>query len=114
MSKTVIVQLTDDIDGGVAEETVTFALDGKGFEIDLNKKNATALRKALAPYIDKGRSAGRVASGRGGRRQQSGGSTLFSQLDPEERDRFRRWAELPNARRIADARVQEWMDAGRP
>ena len=29
MAKTVIVKLTDDIDGGDADETVRFALDGK-------------------------------------------------------------------------------------
>ena len=36
MAKTVIVKLTDDIDGGDAEETVYFSLDGKSYEIDVN------------------------------------------------------------------------------
>ena len=43
--------LEDDIDGSVADETVTFALDGVTYEIDLNAKNAAALRDALAPYV---------------------------------------------------------------
>jgi hypothetical protein len=39
------VYFTDDIDGSEAEETIKFDLDGKTYEIDLNKKNAAALRK---------------------------------------------------------------------
>ena len=42
------------------------------------------------------------------------GKTLFSQLGDDEKARFRKWADMPNARRIADARVQEWTAAGRP
>ncbi len=112
MAKTVIVKLVDDLEGGDAEETVTFALDGKNYEIDLNKKNSATLRKALAPYMEKGRSAGRQP----GLRRQAGtsGPTLFSQLSIEEKERFRKWAKLPNARRIGDARVKEWTDAGKP
>ncbi len=43
----VFVSLTDDLDGSEADETIMFALDGAGYEIDLNAKNAAALRKAL-------------------------------------------------------------------
>ncbi|MGH9102453.1 MAG: hypothetical protein ACRDYD_05650 [Acidimicrobiales bacterium] len=42
------------------------------------------------------------------------GRTLFSQLDSEEKGRFRAWAGLPTARRIADERVSDWVKAGRP
>ena len=55
MAKTVIVKLTDDIDGGDADETVQFALDGRSYEIDLSTANASKLRDALKPYVDKGR-----------------------------------------------------------
>ncbi len=114
MAQTLIVKLTDDIDGGDADETVNFSLDGKSYQIDLNKKNAAALRKALQPYIEGGRSSGRQASTRRRSSSSPGGPTLFSQLDSEEKDRFRVWAKLPNARRIGDARVNEWIKAGRP
>ena len=43
------IVLEDDLDGSVADETVTFALDGVTYEIDLNAKNAGELRDALAP-----------------------------------------------------------------
>ncbi|MDK0520977.1 Lsr2 family protein [Streptomyces sp. ML-6] len=55
MAQRVVVTLFDDIDGGAAAETVTFALDGKSYEIDLNPSNAKKLRKALAPYMAAGR-----------------------------------------------------------
>jgi hypothetical protein len=116
MAKQTIVKLTDDLDGSNADETVEFAIDGKVFQIDLSKKNAAALRRALQPYMEAGRqtgrSGGRPRAARGGRR--AGSATLFSQLDAEEKERFRAWAGMPTARRISDARVQAWIDAGRP
>jgi hypothetical protein len=50
MAQQTTVTLTDDIDGGKAAETVSFGLDGRIYEIDLSKKNATALRKALGEF----------------------------------------------------------------
>lgn len=55
MAQKVIVNLVDDLDGTEATETVTFGLDGKLYEIDLNNKNATRLRKSLVQYVDNGR-----------------------------------------------------------
>jgi hypothetical protein len=49
-SKTV-VELFDDLDGGRANETVIFALDGVDYEIDLSTANATALRDGLTEFI---------------------------------------------------------------
>jgi hypothetical protein len=51
--------LIDDIDGSDADETVTFALDGVGYEIDLSKTNAAKMRAGLARYIDAGTRIGR-------------------------------------------------------
>lgn len=59
MAQKTMVILEDDIDGGEADETVTFALDGTAYEIDLNVKNAAALRDAFAPFIGAARKAGR-------------------------------------------------------
>ena len=55
MAREVVEKLIDDLDGGDAAETVTFGLDGATYEIDLSKKNAAAIRKALAPYISAAR-----------------------------------------------------------
>jgi hypothetical protein len=51
MAQKVHIVLVDDLDQSDAEETVSFGLDGKEYAIDLNKKNARALRDALAPYV---------------------------------------------------------------
>ena len=49
------VTLVDDLDGGKAAETVVFGLDGASYEIDLSKKNAGTLRKALTDFVEHGR-----------------------------------------------------------
>jgi hypothetical protein len=122
MATKVTKTLIDDLDGAEASETVRFAIGGKSYEIDLSAKNAEQLDKLLEPY--KARRAGGRASVRPKARasRTSGaaltgaakGKTLFSELDAEHKDAFRRWAKMPNARRISDERVQAWIDAGRP
>ena len=59
MAQKITVALEDDLDGGPADETVRFGLGGAEYEIDLNKKNAKAFRKQLAPFIEHARKAGR-------------------------------------------------------
>jgi hypothetical protein len=61
VAQRVVVTLYDDIDGDEATETISFGLDGKSYEIDLNPANAKKLRKALAPYVHAGRKAARTA-----------------------------------------------------
>jgi Lsr2 len=36
MARKVVVSLVDDLDGGTADETVGFGLDGKSYEIDFS------------------------------------------------------------------------------
>ena len=60
MAQRVQVLVTDDLDGGTADETLSFGLDGRAYEIDLNAKNAAKVRKLLASYIAAGRRVGRV------------------------------------------------------
>ena len=76
MAQKVQVLLVDDIDGGNADETVTFGLDGVTYEIDLTAGHASELRDALAQWVGHarkvgGRTAGRSAAPRG-RRSSSG------------------------------------------
>ncbi|KUJ67562.1 hypothetical protein ACZ90_27345 [Streptomyces albus subsp. albus] len=75
MAQKVQVLLVDDLDGGEADETVTFALDGKTYEIDLNTSNADKLRAALEPFTKSGRrTGGRAATGRSRARAGAGSS----------------------------------------
>ena len=63
MAQKVQVILVDDLDGGEAEESVSFSLDGVSYEIDLSSPNAEALREAIAPWVGHARRVG----GRAGR-----------------------------------------------
>ena len=70
--------LIDDLDGGEAETTVRFGLDGTEYEIDLSAKNADALRRAVARYVDAARRAPAAAArrpGRNGRKPASANGT---------------------------------------
>jgi hypothetical protein len=61
MAKRTVVTLEDDLDGGPADETLRFGLDGSQYEIDLNSKNAAALHRLLAPFVARARKAGSSA-----------------------------------------------------
>ena len=71
MAQKITVALEDDLDGGPAEETVRFGLGGTEYEIDLSKKNATAFRKQLRPFIEHARKAGPGQGRRSGRTASS-------------------------------------------
>lgn len=58
MAQKVQVLLVDDIDGGEARETVSFALDGVTYEIDLSEANAGKMRDQLAKWIGHARRSG--------------------------------------------------------
>jgi hypothetical protein len=76
MAQKVQTLLIDDLDGGEADSTVRFGLDGTEYEIDLSANNAQALRTALGRYLDAAR---RVPGnsprrpGRAGRRGSASG-----------------------------------------
>ena len=74
MAQKINVVLIDDLDGSDAAETVSFGLDGAQYEIDLSKKNAESLRKALAPYVAGGRRSRSKGRGRGGSTRSGGPS----------------------------------------
>ena len=104
MAQKVHIVLEDDLDGSPATETVSFGLDGKTYEIDLNDKNAGKLRDALAQYVGAGRSVG--GARRGGRKSPSSATNL----GPSARE-VRDWArsngfDVPDRGRIpADVRT---------
>lgn len=58
MAQKVQVLLVDDLDGGEADETVSFALDGATYEIDLSSANAKKLRDSLQSFVEHARKAG--------------------------------------------------------
>ena len=99
MARKVQVILSDDLDENLtADETVSFALDGTNYEIDLSEKNAKELRDAFSRYVSAARKVGRGnrASG-GGRSRATGGG----RMDREQAGAIRDWARK-NGRQVSD------------
>jgi superfamily II DNA/RNA helicase len=96
MAQKIQVLLVDDTDGGTATETVTFALDGAAYEIDLSEANAAKLRDALSPWVGHARRAGR--SGRSASRavpRQTAPAVKArgsARTDREQTQAIREWA----------------------
>ena len=66
MAQKVLVQFVDDLDGSVGEDvsTVSFALDGVSYEIDLREANAARLRDSLEDFVNSARrTGGRIKRG---------------------------------------------------
>lgn len=80
MAQKVQVTLVDDIDGGAADETVSFSLDGRAYELDLSSKNAAAFRKAMAQYVENARRVGTRSTARGTSRRRGGGDNRTAQI----------------------------------
>lgn len=104
MAQKVNIILVDDIDGSDASETVSFGLDGAAYEIDLNNKNASALRDALAGYVGHAR---KVTTSRGRK-------TRTTTSGPSARE-LRDWARS-NGHQVSDrgrvpAEVREAFEA---
>jgi hypothetical protein len=120
MAQRTIVQLTDDLDGKAIDdgkgETVTFAIDGTDYEIDLGDKNAKGMRDALAKYVGAarkvtGRSSATRRSGTSGSRSRASGGRDY---DPSE---VREWAksrgiEVNDRGRVPATLVTQFKEAG--
>ena len=72
MAQRVEIILEDDLDGGLAAGTVSFAFDGISYEIDLSEANEQRLRDQLAPWIAHAR---RPVARDGARKAKSTGPT---------------------------------------
>lgn len=110
MAKETFTKLIDDLDGGVAHETVTFGLDGITYEIDLSTKHAKKLRADLAPYLEVGsRVPGRVA--------RAGARGRTSSADKDVNRSIREWAaakgyDIAPRGRIKQEIVEEYHRTG--
>lgn len=94
MAKVTRIELVDDLDGGVADGTVRFALNNAEYEIDLSAANNTSLQEALAPYINAAVKVrvGKLPSTRssGGRERQGKAAGVASSRDQSRA--IRDWA----------------------
>lgn len=85
MAQKTIVHLIDDVDGGEADETVTFSLDGVEYSIDLSTSNANELRGSLSEFIEAARRTG-------GKTAAAKAKTGSSASDRAENQAIREWA----------------------
>ncbi|WP_152361710.1 histone-like nucleoid-structuring protein Lsr2 [Microlunatus speluncae] len=83
MARRVEITLQDDLDGTGADETVTFALDGVDYEIDLSTDNATKLRSVFEPYAERARRTG----------TRRGGVSTFVTALPPANSTLRAWGQ---------------------
>lgn len=90
------IELTDDLDGSPADETVRFGLDGAAYEIDLSGGNANGLRGVFGDYVKAARKAGKLT--KPGAAPKA--STVTKQ-DQEESRAIRGWARR-NGIKVAD------------
>lgn len=92
MARKTQIVLEDDLNGQVLEdgagETVSFALDGQNFEIDLSNENATKLRDDFARYVGHGRKV----SSNGSTSRPSGSRSRPSNGDKRDLGPVREWA----------------------
>jgi len=88
MAQKIQVLLVDDLDGGDADETVGFGLDGATYEIDLSGSNAAKLRDALAPFVGHARRLSRSSSRPGSSVRGGRGA----RVDREQTQAIREWA----------------------
>jgi Lsr2 len=70
MAQQIQTLFIDDIDGGPAEGTIRFGLDGTDYEIDLSTAHSEELHKVLAGYVTHARKAA-VTARRGSRGRRS-------------------------------------------
>jgi hypothetical protein len=117
MARKTQVVLIDDIDGGKADETVKFALDGQAYEIDLSDVHAKELRDALEKFQEAGTRLGRysLGSARGPVRQAVAPRRRSG--DRDQNKAIREWAERNGKKvsprgRIPQAIIEAYNAAG--
>jgi len=84
-----VTKLIDDVDGGVAHETLHLALDRQTVELDLSSKNAKVLRTVLQPYLNAGSPVTPPPAAEA--KRPSGAPQRFRRS--EENARIREWAQ---------------------
>ncbi|GAA2027521.1 Lsr2 family protein [Pseudokineococcus marinus] len=89
--KTQII-LTDDIDGGEATQTVTFAFQGTSYEIDLNDEHAALIEESFSEWITNARKTTGRSSAAGGAPARSSSTRASSGPKRTDLDAVRAWA----------------------
>ncbi|MFF0492672.1 histone-like nucleoid-structuring protein Lsr2 [Nocardia sp. NPDC003482] len=107
MAQKTIVETYDDLTGEridtdiVPNPTITFAVDGVEYEIELGAKNRDKFYAALDPYT---KAARRIGGRRGGRKATAGTGSA-SGLSKAESNKIREWAQSTGRKVSARGRL---------
>lgn len=104
MAQHTVVTLLDDLDGGEAAQTVSFAVDGTAYDIDLSTANAEAFQTPVAPYVSGARRAGRPPAGTSGAGRRRSGAAP-ARTDREQNAAVRDWASAQGIKVSARGRI---------
>src|SRR3954454_2603588 len=112
MAQKTLVLLEDDLEGGEAAETVTFALDGASYEIDLNEINAKRLRASLEEFAASARKVTGGTSRKAPAARRS--SRVTHEIDPHA---VRAWAasngiQVSARGRLSASVIEQYRAAG--
>ncbi len=107
MAQRIQTLLIDDLDGGEADGTVRFGLDGTEYEIDLSAAHIDELRNALGKYLAHARRTGGTA--RNAARARRGSA-------PVDTAKVREWArgqgiEVKDRGRVPAGIVEQYKSA---
>lgn len=94
MATETTTRLVDDIDGSKAVESLSFAVNGTMYEIDLSQANLKKFNTAVAPFVEHAREvrtprASKIPKPRRGPTGGTGGKLKEQGLDAKE---IRAWA----------------------
>src|SRR4051812_42145848 len=117
MAQRTVIRLVDDLDGTEivdgAGETVTFALDGRQYEIDLTNDHADEMRAVLDRYVR----AARKVGGSQGRARATATATRAAVVVDYSAQAVRAWAkgnkiDVSPRGRIPQSVVEQFRAAG--
>ena len=98
----------------LSTDTLRFGWQGKSYVLLVCGNHVDAIRDELQRLSDLATIEASSSSARRTSRLAGSSSTLLSQLTPDEKHRFLKSVGMPTARRVADQKVQTWIDLGKP
>ncbi|TCO56775.1 histone-like nucleoid-structuring protein Lsr2 [Actinocrispum wychmicini] len=114
------IVLVDDLDGNSeADETLSFALDGQNFEIDLTAGNAAQLRAFLGDFVAAARRAGTNGAVKVGAKRPADKPGTASGYGKETLKQIREWAkangmEVSDRGRVSGLAITAWEQSRLP
>lgn len=108
MAIRVIRELVDDLDGSDADETVTFAVNGAVYEIDLNEAHAKEFYEFLSGYVEHGRKLPKNSLYVPGRKASSPNGSRAAAVSAPDAEAVHRPASYARPGKEQNKAIREW------